>query len=183
MEFDLYSLEINELFTFAKDRSSYLMAVSTPINLDVPPKRSCEGALPEDFRSKYERAKELVREKDFKLAYNITKELGLIANTSANVHYLHGQVSRHIGKISEALQSLELAAIYDCINYRPNPITNIILRDAAKKHGVAFFDLQEMLKDRWTSNTTFMDDIYPQNLYMEKMASALAQKIKKLLKL
>jgi hypothetical protein len=77
----------------------------------------------------------------------MTKELSLIANTSANVHYLHGQVSRHIGKVDEALESLELAAIYDCLSYRPNPITHVILRKAASKHSVAFFDLQKMLKD------------------------------------
>lgn len=183
VEFELYKLAINELFTFAKDRNSYFIAVSTPINLGVPPKRSCEGALPEDFKQKYERAKKLVKEKDYKLAYNITKDLGLIANTSANVHYLHGQVSLHIGKTEEAYQALKLAAVYDCANYRPNPIFNVILKEAAQKHGVAYFDLQKLLRDRMTSNVTFMDDIYPQNLYMEKMASAIALKIKKLLKL
>lgn len=183
ISFLLFEQEINDLFTLIKDRGSYLIASSTPINLDAAPKKSCDGSIPEELNGNYIRAKELYEQKDFKQAYNLSKELALIANSSAQVLHFHGLVSKRIGKLSEAVKYLELASAYDCQNWRGNPVYNQIIESAAKTHDVAFFDFQKMLKDNWGKNITFQDEIYPQNFYMEEMASALAARIKKLLKL
>lgn len=183
ISFKLYEQEINDLFTYVKDHNSYMIAVSAPLNLDAKPRSSCPGSFSEQLRPKLDEVIKLVGEKDFKQAYNISKELSLMANNNARTLYIHGQISKRLGKIDEAQRHLEMAAAFDCKNWRGSPVFNEILKAAAQKHDVAFFDFHKMLKDNWTQNVVFFDDIYPQNLYMEKMSNAIAAKIKKLLKL
>ena len=183
VNFKLFERQINELFSYTKDRNSYVIAVSTPINLDAQPKTSCPGSFNEQFQPQMEKVMKLLKEKDFKGAYNTSKDLALMANTNARAQYIHGQISKRLGKVDEAKRHLSMAAAYDCSNWRGSPVYNEILRRAASKHDVAFFDLQRMLEDHWGANVVFYDEIYPQNLYMEKMANAIAMKIKKLLKL
>lgn len=183
ISFKLYEQELNDFFSYAKERNTYVMAVSSPINLDVKPRSSCPGSFNDALKPKLEEVMLLIEKKDFKQAYNLSKELSLMANANARVLFIHGKIAKKLGKIHEAQKFLELAAAFDCENWRGSPVYNEILRKAADKHDVAFFDLQQMLKDHWTENVVFFDDIYPQNLYMEKMAQAIAARIKKLLKL
>lgn len=183
ISFKLFEREIEELFTYTKDHGSYMIAVSSPINLDSKPKASCEGSLGEELRPKFQEVLELVKKRDFKQVYNTSQELALLANTNAQSLYLHGQIAKNLGKMQEAKKYLELSAAYDCKSWRTNPVYNTILERAAAKHDIAFYDFNKMLKDHYGSNIVFFDDIFPQNLYMERMASAIGMKIKKLLKL
>ncbi|MBC76768.1 MAG: hypothetical protein CME64_12205 [Halobacteriovoraceae bacterium] len=181
--FKLFESEIEELITYAKDRNSYFLAISSPINLDIAPKSSCPGSFDESFRPKLNKVIELVKKKDFKLAYNISKDLALINNSNANSQFIHGKIAKKLGKNQEARQYLELAAAFDCKNWRSNPVYNSILKKAADKHDAAYFDLHGLLQDNANNGVVFMDDIYPQNLYLEKTANTIADRIKKLLKL
>ncbi|MEX0797814.1 MAG: hypothetical protein WEB87_01730 [Bacteriovoracaceae bacterium] len=183
ISFKLFEREINEFFTYAKDRNSYVIAVSTPLNLDAKPRSSCPGSFSGELSPKLDQVIGLVKERDFKQAYNISKELALMANNNARALYIHGKIAKNLGKIKEAQKYLELAIAFDCSNWRGSPVYNQILKSAASKHDVAFFDFNKMLKDHWTQNLVFFDDVYPQNLYMEKMAQVIAARIKKLLKL
>lgn len=181
--FKLFESEVDELITYAKDRNSYFLAISAPINLDVPPKSSCPGSFDESFRAKLDNVIELIKKKDYKLAYGISKELALINNSNARSHFIHGKIAKKLGKDQEALKHLELAAAFDCDNWRSNPVYNSILKRTADKHDAAFFDLHALLQDNASKGVVFMDDIYPQNLYLEKTANTIADRIKKLLKL
>lgn len=183
IHFKLFEQEAADLFSHAKDHNSYLIAVSAPLNLDAKPRRPCPGSFGKQLAPKLSAVMKRLEAKDFKAAYNASKDLSLMANANARVLYIHGQIAKKLGKINEARRHLELAAAYDCSPWRGSPVYNQILKETARRHDTAFYDFQKMLTDHWTSNTTFQDDIYPQNLYMEKMANALAIKIKKLLKL
>ncbi|MCO4754637.1 MAG: hypothetical protein KC478_09140 [Bacteriovoracaceae bacterium] len=181
--FKLFEQEIDELMSYAKDRNSYFIALSTPLNLDAKPRSSCPGSFDPQLKPKLDQVIELVKKKDFKQAYSISRELSLLAQSNARILFIHGKVAKALGKFKEAQKHLELAAAFDCSNWRGSPVYNSILKASAQRHDAAYFDFNEMLKRHWSDNIVFLDDIYPQNLYMEKTANAIADRIKKLLKL
>ena len=183
IHFKLYDESISALFSYIKEHGSYLIALTQPLNLDIPPKKSCDGSLDELSQEKIVEVTKKIKAKDFKGAYNISKDLILFANTNAKVYYLHGKITKKLGLMKEAKKSLELAIAYDCIQWRGNPIYNKMLRKAARNNDVLVLDFNKLVLKEWGSNTIFSDEIYPQNLYFERVTEALSFRIKKLLKL
>jgi hypothetical protein len=183
IHFKLYDESINDLFSYIKEHGSYLIALTQPLNLDVPPKKSCDGSLDELSREKIIEVTKRIKDKDYKGAYSISKDLILFANTNAKVHYLHGKITKKLGLMKEANNALELAIAYDCVQWRGNPVYNRMLVKAARNNDVLVLDFNKLVLKEWGYNTIFSDEIYPQNLYFERVTEALSFRIKKLLKL
>jgi hypothetical protein len=183
IHFKLYDENINSLFTYIKEHGSYLIALTQPLNLDIPPKKSCTGSMDELSKEKLIEVTKKIKEKDFKAAYNISKELILFSNTNANIHYLHGKITKKLGLLKESRRALELAIAYDCSQWRGNPIYNKMLKKAAQNNDVLVLDFNSLVLKEWGLNTIYSDEIYPQNLYFERVSEALSYRIKKLLKL
>lgn len=183
IHFKLYKENINELFSWIKEHGSYLIALTQPLNLDVQPKNSCEGSLDTLSKDKLVQATAKIKAKDYKGAYNISKDLVLFSNTNANVHYIHGKIAKKLGLTKEAKHHLELAIAFDCSQWRGNPIYNRMIKKAAVNNEVLVLDFNKLVQEEWGSNTLYSDEIFPQNLYYERVSQALAYRIKKLLKL
>jgi hypothetical protein len=181
--FEIYKEELNDLFSYMKDKGSYLFALTAPINYDTPPNKSCDGSLDEFTSKRFDEAIELIKIKDFKKAYSITKDLVLIANNNAKIFYIHGQVAESLGYQKEGQRSLEMGVSLDCTQWRGTPVHNAILRKMAKENEVVLFDFDKYLIKNRDNNTVFSDKIYPQGLYIEKVADILSDRIKRLLKL
>lgn len=181
--FELYKEHLRELFDYAKDHGSYLIAMTQPLNLDSVPRKSCTGSFPKNLNDKYLEVVSLIKQKDFKAAYGISKELVIMAPNNAKILYLHGKVAKNLNKINEAIKYLKLSSAYDCNLWRGNIVYNSILRKIANDKETALFDFQKLIESEWTQNITFIDDIYPQSIYFEKLAKGLAARIKKLLRL
>lgn len=183
IHFKIYEQELDSLFSYLKEKNSYLIALTQPLNLDIPPKKNCSGSIDELSENNLKKIVELIKKKDFKSAYNQSKDLVLIANASAKVMFVHGKIAKNLGKLKEAAFYLKMAMAYDCKQWRGNPVYNKILTQIAIRNDVPILDFQKILERQWTKNILFEDEIYPQNLYYEKVAKILAAKIKKLLKL
>ncbi len=181
--FKIFEEELRELFSYLKDRGSYVFALTTPLNYDTPPRKSCDGSLDEFTSKRIDEAVELIKIKDFKKAYSITKDLILIANNNAKIFYIHGQVAESLGHQRESQRSLEMGISLDCEQWRGTPVHNVIIKKVARENEVVLFDFDRFLVKEKEVNTVFSDNIYPQNLYIEKVAKILSDKIKSLLKL
>ena len=181
--YKLFERELKELFTYAKENNSYLIALTSPINLEVKPKKVCSGELDEFTQKSFDKMMSFLKEKDYKQAYSISKNLSLIASNNALIHYLHGMTSKALAKYQEAQRSLSIAASFDCINYRANPVYNSIIKKIAKETNTLVFDFNELVYSSWGENVLFESELYPQNLYYQKLTNILAIKIKRILKL
>ena len=62
-------------------------------------------------------------------------------------------------------------------------MSNISTNKVKKNYDVVLFDFAQMVEDDFFINTTFLDSLYPQDLYYEKMSKALGSEIKKILNL
>ena len=120
---------------------------------------------------------------DFKNAFNLGKELVLTNPYHSKINYLYSRVLFKLNKYDEALKYGEFAKVYDCANYGANPVYNSILRSVATEARYEFLDFHTFLADESSSNFVFIEEIYPQDVYLKKIIDALARKIKKRLRL
>lgn len=184
VNFKLYEALIDDLFRYISKANSFIIPVTSPLNLKVKPNKSCYGSFDEITHEDYKKVIQLIKKKDYKSAYNLSKDLVLINSAHASSQYLHGLASEKINKYAEAQKHFELARALDCGNTKNgHPVYNVILKKAANKHGFSYLDYHQYMVDQSRINHTFIDEFYPQDFYLDKLTDMLALRIKKLLKL
>lgn len=179
----VYEQQLIQLVNLSKDRNTLLILTTTPINLDIPPRRVCEFAHTLEIKKELSILDDLIKENNPKAAYGHSSKLIKQYTGNAQLFYLHGQISKRLGLIDEAQNSLIQASAYDCSPWRANGLYNSIIRKVARNHQVLLFDFAKLLEQEWQNNTTFFDEIYPQNLYYDQGTRQLGNVIKQILKL
>lgn len=183
LSYKLFEATLNQFFNYTSKRSSFLIPITTPLNLLRKPGANCYGSLDPSTEKDLEQVKQKLTAKDYKGAYNLSKEVALINQSHASSLFLHGFISFKLNQFGEAKDYLEKAIAFDCSKPRGNPIYNSILKRVAKNNGYQFLDFHQYLVDQSQINYTFIDDLYPQDFYMEKLTDMLSLRIKSLLKL
>jgi tetratricopeptide (TPR) repeat protein len=179
----LYEQQLIELATLSKDRNSLLILTTTPINLDILPRKVCEFTSNMEIDKEIFALRKVLKANDPKNAYSKSSKLVKKYAGNAELYYLHGQISKQIGKLDEAKSALRQASAYDCTPWRVTEIHNSIIRKVARKHQILLFDFASMVESSYTLNTTFFDELHPQNLYYDKGMEQLGLIIKSILKL
>lgn len=181
--FKIYEKEFQELVEFTKAHDSILVIISTPLNLDIPPKRPCELADYSDFQTKKEELANLKKAGDLKSAYNLLVEQAPRNQGNADYFFELGQVLKDMNQKDEGALEVEKSMAFDCKLWRGGEIYNVIQKRAAAKAEVFYFDFSQMLKDQWGNNLTFFDELYPQDLYYQKAINVLGSMLKKYFKI
>ena len=179
----LYEQQLVQLVTQSKDRNTLLILTTTPINLDIPPKKVCDFASTTDIDAEILSVEELVAAKNLKGAYTKSSKLIMQYSGNAKLLYLHGHIAKRMGYIEEATSAILGASAYDCSPWRVTELHNSIIRKVAKVHQVMLFDFAKQVEGAWTENVTFFDETHPQNLYYDKGMKQLGLAIKSILKL
>lgn len=183
LTYKLFDSTLEDFFNFATKRGSFLIPITTPLNLLRKPGSNCYGSFDVTTAPDLEIIKEKINQKDYKGGYNISRDLALINPNHSLSLFLHGFISFKLNKFSEAQTYLEKAIAFDCSKRRGSPIFNNILKKNASKYSIQYLDFHQYLVDQSQINYTFIDDIYPQDFYMEKLTDMLSLRIKTLLKL
>jgi len=182
-ELMLYKQHLIELINLSKDRNSLIILTTTPINLDIKPKKNCSFTSTVDLEKDIFDIREQLKANNPKNAYTESSKLIQKYIGNAGLHYLHGQTSKRIGRIDEAVEHLLKASIYDCSPWRSTEVQNSIIRKVAEEQQVLLFDFAKLVEREYSKNVTFFDEIYAQNLYYEKAMEQLGLVIKSILKL
>lgn len=179
----LYEQQLIQLVNQSKNRNTLLILTTTPINLDIPPKKVCEFTTTTDIETEILGLRELLKANNPKTAYAKSSKLINQYSGNAQLLYIHGQISKRLGYVDEAASTLLKASAYDCDPWRVTEVHNSIIRKVAKDHQVLLFDFAKFVEKEWTQNTTFFDELHPQNLYYDKGMEQLGLVIKSILKL
>jgi hypothetical protein len=179
----LFEQQLLRLVAMSKDRNSLLILTTTPINLDEPPRKTCDVTATAEIDAEILTLRELLKRNNPKEAY--TKSAKLVARYPGNAEllYLHGQVAKRLGNVDEAVDTLLSASAYDCGSWRATAVHNSIIRRVARVQQVLLFDFARLTENDFTENTTFFDEIHPQNLYYDRGVQQLGLVIKQILKL
>lgn len=178
----LFEQQLVQLVNMSKDRNALLILTTTPINLDEPPRAVCDFTTTTDIEAEVIALKEMMANNP-KGAFQKSSKMILQYSGNAEIMYLHGQIAKRLGNVDEAITSLLGASAYDCSPWRVTEVHNSIIRKVAREHQVILFDFAKLLENEYTHNTTFFDEIHPQNLYYEKGMQQLGLVIKNILKL
>ncbi len=183
IHYELYKFALERLFHYTKQNNSFIIPITTPINLSKAPSKSCYGSLNKDSRNDLISLKNLIKNKDFKGAFDISNELALLNPYNAEILFLHSHILKKLGRIKEFQKNAEIAKAMDCTLVKPNPIYNEILKNEAKNFEINTFDFHQLLVDESQTNFVFKDNIYPQDFYMELLTKLLAEQLKKTLRI
>jgi hypothetical protein len=179
----LYEQQLIQLVNLSKDRNSLLILTTTPINLDISPKRVCDFTSTLDIEKEIEEIRDLIKVNNLKTAYQRSSAALKRFSGNALLYYIHGQVAKRLGNVEEARSALKEASAYDCSPWRATEVYNSIIRKVARNHQVLLFDFAKLVEKDFVQNVTFFDDIHPQNLYYDKGMQQLGLVIKRILKL
>lgn len=183
MEIKLFEEQLTQLVKESRNRNSLLILTTTPINLDIKPKKVCEFATTSLIEKEIRSLEELLQAENYKAAIAKSEKLMMLYSGNAYLHYLHGQINAKLGRIEDAKSALLQASAYDCDPWRATELQNTVIRKVAKTEQVLLFDFAEMVTRGWTESPRFFDDIYPQNIVYEEGVKQLGLVIKRILKL
>ena len=179
----LFEQQLIQLVNLSKDRNSLLILTTTPVNLDIAPKKVCSFSSTIDLEKDLMDLNELINANNPKAAYAKSSKLIKLYVGNAQLFFIHGQISKRLGLSDEAKNALRQATAFDCNPWRANEVFNSIIRRVAKNHQVILFDFAKMMEGDWNKNVTFFDEFYPQNLYYDYGMKQLGLVIKEILKL
>ena len=179
----LFRQQLRELVKMSKDRNSLLILTTTPLNLDAPPRKTCSISSNIEIEKDIRQLRELLSKNDAKKAYVLSAKMVTKHVGNAQVKHLHGQISRRVGNLGEAVSNLLESSAFDCLPWRATHMHNNIIRAVAQDNQVILFDFALLLDQDYSKNKTFFDEIYPQNLYYELGVNQLGILIKNILKL
>lgn len=179
----LFEKHLVELIETARNRGTFIIFLTTPINLNSSPKKTCHFATNDEIEKHIIDLRELLKQNNPKEAYNRSSDLIKKFVGNAELFYFHGQISKRLGYYDEALRTLQIASSYDCEPWRATEVHNSIIRKVAKNYQVLLFDFAQMTNNDLKENITFFDEIYPENKYYEAGMHQLGLVVKKILKL
>jgi hypothetical protein len=179
----LFEQQLIQLVNLSRDRGSLLILTTTPVNLDISPKKVCDFTSTIDLEKDLNDLDELMIANNPKAAYSLSSKLIKQYSSNALLYFKHGQITKRLGLLEESKSALLKATAFDCIPWRGNYLFNSIIRRVAKNQKVIIFDFAKMVESDWNKNVTFFDELYPQNLYYERAMKQLGLLIKQILKL
>lgn len=179
----LYEQHLNQLVNMARDKNALLILTTTPINLDISPRKICPFTSTPEIEKEILIIEELMQKNDYKNAYHTSGEMVKRYSGNAKIFYLHGLIAQKLNYINQAKDYLKQASAFDCDPWRTSEVQNSIIRRVAKNNHALLFDFAKLVENDWNENTTFFDELYAQNLYYEKGMHQLGLVIKEILKL
>ena len=183
LNFKLFTSEVQDLVTWAKENKTQLILNTTPINLETLPHQVCENTTTENLKIYQEEIMSRIAKDDLKATLAELKELNQkIIGNALNFHLL-GSVYLKLGQLSKAREEYVKAAAYDCSPWRTNPIHNIIIEKAAIQNNVHLINFDRLVNQNLGQDVTFLSEIYPQHVYYQQYINLLSQKIMEILKI
>lgn len=181
MSFLLFHYELKEMIDLLKDKKTSLILITTPLNLEIPPRETCSTATTNTVVEVQQEIESLIAQGNFKKAY--TDALALSNETPGNAQsfYLLGKASLGLGDLQNARMALNKATVFDCANWRGNAVYNAILRSEATKRQLALIDFDQALSSSLSKDGLFMDEYFPQNLFYQNLVSELKDVLKNFL--
>jgi hypothetical protein len=167
MKYFLFSEHLKEMTRLADANHSKIIFVTAPINLLIPPKKTCESARSTDLENKLNDIKPLIEDNQHKVAYGLLKPLINNYTGHAELYYLFGKLAIELGEKTIGLEALNKAAIFDCRPYRANLVYNKIMLDVAQSNNHPLIDFDSLISSHIQENDAFIDNIYVQNNYYQ----------------
>ena len=181
LTYKLFQYEMREMTEILKANNSTLIIITPPINYELPPNEVCQEVSTNSIIEIHQEANELLKNGDAKGAYALIKELSNEVVGNADTQHLLGQTALKMGNFEEARNALAMAVSFDCKPDRGDPVFNEIMKNEGKKTLAFIIDFDLMGKSLIGGEPFFLNDVFPHNLYYEKVNEEILTTLKKIL--
>lgn len=178
VSFNLFDTELEELISLVKEKGSYLVLSTSPVNLLIPPKKVCANSSTETLEEYQRELGARLEKGQHKI---LVKELRKLAQTTignASSFYLLGQAALGSGLFDEAKAAFIKAAAFDCGNWRSHPVFNSIIKKKVTDAGIKLIDFDNIVNRHMGTNELFLGEHFPQELYYEHYMDEVHDTIK-----
>ncbi len=179
IHYQLYAYELKELVDFVRKKNKNILLITSPINHDTPPQKTCAPAKSSETETLIERVKSLIKEKDLKQAYSELKQNLDIIQSHAGLLFLMSKICLSTGNKEEAIKYAQLADSQECGRWRSNSVYNQIMRNVSQEEEIPLFDFAKIIEAEWGNNTTFIDKTIVQPLYYERAMKNIGEYLRK----
>ena len=183
MFYKLFDKEVEELIVMAREKESTLILITSPVNLDIAPKKVCLNTETDTLAEYQFVLEDQMERKEYKIAYEKLKELSKVSMANAKTWYLLGKASKEVGDYELARTSMRKATAFDCKPWRTNHILNTIMKRKAQALGSIVIDFDQMININYGRDVLFLNDFQPQGVYYDRLVETLKEKIKSIFKL
>jgi|GEM_PF-529787 len=181
MSFMMFQYELREMIDLVKDKKSSLVLITTPLNLEIPPKETCSTSTGTTVVEVQQEIDFFLQQGNFKKAFTDAKELANETPGNAQSYFLLGKASMGLGDLANAREAFQKATVFDCSNWRGNAVYNSIMRAEAKKRQLSLIDFDQMMSSSLSKDGLFSDELFPQNLFYQNLVSELKETLKNFL--
>lgn len=165
--FNLFDVELEEMISLIKEKGSYLVLSTAPVNLIKNPTYVCANTSTNSIES-YQRVMQKRLDKgEHKTSLREIKKLSETTIGNAASFHLLGQAALGSGKIEMARDAFTKASAFDCGNKSSHPVFNSIIKKKVSYQGVKLIDFDNIVNRHLGSNELFLDDHYPQSIYYD----------------
>ncbi|HAZ13307.1 MAG: hypothetical protein A2X86_15205 [Bdellovibrionales bacterium GWA2_49_15] len=180
LSFKLYESEMRELHTLAREHESSIIMLTTPINLEIQPKKVCSDMITATTLAEEAKIQELFEQGDYKAAFNILVPIVNTIPSNANMQFMMGKAARESGQLALAKDAFYKAVAFDCELWRAHPVFNEINRNLAQEFGQTLVDFDLLVNGQFGRDTLFLNDTFPQDVYFKLVSNMLREKLKKI---
>ncbi|MBI2520277.1 MAG: tetratricopeptide repeat protein [Bdellovibrio sp.] len=180
LSFKLFESEMRELHTLAREHESSVIMLTSPINLEVQPKKVCSDMITATTMTEEVKIQDLFEQGNYKEAFNI---LVPIANTlpgNANIQFMLGKAARESGQLALAKDAFYKSVAFDCELWRTHPVFNGITRHLTQEFGQTLVDFDLLVNGQYGKDALFLNDTFPQDVYFKLASNLLKEKLKKI---
>ncbi|MEK6625117.1 MAG: hypothetical protein AABY86_09120 [Bdellovibrionota bacterium] len=183
LSFKLFEIEMRELHTLAREHESSVIMLTSPINLEVQPKKTCSDMITSTTMAEEVKIQELMEQGDFKGAFNALVPIVNAIPGNANMQFMLGRAARESGQLAIAKDAFYKAVAFDCELWRAHPVFNEITKHLTQEFGQTLVDFDVLVNGQFGKDSLFLNDIYPQNVYFKLASNLLKEKLKKIFNL
>lgn len=176
--FSLFDVELDEFISFIKEKGSYLLLITAPVNLEVAPLKVCANASSETLDSYHRVLDKKLDEGKHKTLLNEIRKLSETSIGNSKTYHLLGRSSLGSGYYEEARAAFVKAAAFDCGNWRAHPVFNSLIKKKGLVSGIPVIDFDEIVNRHLGLNELFLNNHFPQSIYYGHFIEELEQAIK-----
>jgi tetratricopeptide (TPR) repeat protein len=182
MAFHIYQGELEELVRFCEEKNIKLIFLTSPLNLDIPPKETCANAEHKDLDQEQKKLNQLIEKGITKEAFIKLREFAMTIPGNARNYFLLGMALKSMGKYQRARKILEQGTAFDCTTWRSNIVLNNIIRNMAIREKITLLDFDKLVNDQFALKQLFENEILPLKEVYVQMQIKLATLINRFFK-
>jgi len=144
----VYSLELKQLISLAKDKNIELVFITSVIDYKKLKAQSCVKTNPKDYKF-LNQMKKFSSLGDFDKAYQFSKNLSLKDKFNTNILFQHALISEYLGRKDEALNTFKAISNFNCDYIYPDNNYNNVLRKTAQIYNIKILDLEKTIEQSY----------------------------------